>query len=157
MSDWRGKLGAVKKQMYRERTITLKLPATFTFKVHGTIDFKPTVDFFDWSLKDRPVRVDFTECQSANYQALSLLVVYFWRLRQQGCRITTLLDEKEGSASAMWRRMGTPQLFHVSTDENTQFLGNEFKPLIAIRNTTDFKLAISTAEDFAKGFDVEFI
>lgn len=157
MSDWRGKLGAVKRQMYRERTVTLKLPATFTFKVHGTIDFKPTVDFFDWALRDRPVRVDFTDCQSANYQALSLLVVYFWRLRQQGCRITTLLDDKEGSASAMWRRMGTPQLFHVSTDENTQFLGNEFKPLIAIRNTTDFKLAISTAEDFAKGFDVEFI
>ena len=157
MSDWRGKLGAVKRQMYRERSVILRLPTTFTFKVNGTINFAPFLSFFDWSLKNCPVRVDFTSCKQANYQALSLLALYFWRLRQQGCRITIDLDDGENSASAMWRRMGAPQLFHISTDDNTQFRGSEFKPLIAIRNTADFKLAISTAEEFAQGFDVEFI
>jgi hypothetical protein len=158
MSDWRSKLGAIKRQLDREKTVTLRLPPAFTFKHHGTINFEPCLRFFDWSPRDCPVRVDFTTCRSANYQALSLLVPYFWRLRAQGCRITTLLDEDNAtSASAMWKRMGAQQLFHVSTDENTQFKGNEFKPLIGVRNTTDFKLAISTAEEFATGFDVEYI
>lgn len=53
--------------------------------------------------------------------------------------------------------MGAQQLFQVSTDENTQFRGSDYKPLIAVRNTADFKLAISTAEDFASGFDVEYM
>jgi len=157
MSDWRGKLGAIRRQMDREKTVTLKLPSAFTFKHHGTINFEPCLRFFDWSLRNRPVRVDFSTCRSANYQALSLLVPYFWRLRAQGCRVSTYLDDEDATASAMWRRMGAQQLFHVSTDENTQFKGNEFKPLIGVRNTTDFKLAISTAEEFAEGFDVEYI
>lgn len=157
MSDWRGKLASVKRQMDREKTVTLRLPPTFTFNHHGTINFEPCLRFFDWSLRDRPVKVDFSPCTSANYQALSLLVAYFWRLRAQGCRVTALLDDNDSSASAMWRRMGAQQLFHISTDENTQFKGSEYKPLIGIRNTTDFKLAISTAEEFASGFDVEYI
>jgi len=157
MSDWRRKLRAVKRQMDREKTVTLKLPASFTFKHHGMIDFSSCLQFFDWSLMDRPVTIDFTKCKSANYQALSLLVPYFWRLRAQGCRVTIDLDDGDSSASAMWKRMGAQQLFHVSTDENTQFKGNEFKPLVGVRNTKDFKLAIAAAEEFATEFDVEYI
>ncbi len=52
--------------------------------------------------------------------------------------------------------MGALGLFHVSTDENTNFLHNQFKPLIAIRNPLDFKKAIATAENFTNNFNVEY-
>lgn len=60
MSDWRGKLASVKRQLDREKTVTLQLPPVFTFSHHGTVDFEPCLSFFDWSLRDRPVRVDFS-------------------------------------------------------------------------------------------------
>ena len=156
MSDWRAKLSTVKRQIDRQKTVRLRLPPTFAFKSHGSIDFDAYLAFFDWTLKDCPVHVEFAPCKSANYQALTLLVLYFWRLRSQGCRITVELDDEQEGASAMWRRMGAQGLFHVSTDENVQFTGYDFKPLIAVRNTKDFKLAISTAESYTKEFDVEY-
>src|SRR5690606_11933726 len=137
MTDWKAKLGVVKRQLDREKTVTLKLPASFAFKQHGATDFDSYLSFFDWSLQNRPVRVDFSACKSANYQALSLLALYFWRLRQQGCRVTTLLDEETAGAGQMWRWMGAQGLFHVSTDDNVQFRSTEYKPLLAVRNSED--------------------
>ena len=52
--------------------------------------------------------------------------------------------------------MGATGLFHVSTDEKSHFRHNDYKPLLAIRNSKDFKKAISTAEDYTKDFNVEY-
>jgi hypothetical protein len=156
MQDWQKKLYSVKRQIEKEKTVTVKLPPSFAFKRHGATDYDSYLDFFDWSHKDQPVKIDFTECKSANYQALSLLSLYLWRLRAQGCRISTILDDSEQGASLMWRRMGAHALFHVSTDDNVQFQSNEYKPLLGIRNSVDFKKAIATAEEYTEGFDVEY-
>lgn len=156
MSDWKGQLRSAKRKIEREKTLTLTLPPTFAFKRQGAIDFDSYLKFFDWSVRDRPVRVDFTKCKSANYQALSLLVLYLWELRKQGCRITPVLDNEASGASSMWRLMGAQALFQVSTDDAAQFVGNDYKPLIAIRNSDDFKKALATAEKYTKEFDVEY-
>lgn len=156
MAEWKKELAGLKRQIDRERTVTLKLPASFAFKQHGATDFNPYLKFFDWTLRDRPVRVDFSACKSANYQALSLLALYFWRLRQQGCRITTVLDDATSGAGQMWRWMGAQGLFQVATDDNAQFRSTEYKPLIAVRNSQDFKKALATAESYTSGFDVEY-
>jgi len=57
----------------------------------------------------------------------------------------------------MWKLMGAPGLFQVSTHEDQNFLGNRFKPLIAIRNPTDFKEALLTIEDYTRNFNVEYM
>jgi len=44
---------------------------------------------------------------------------------------------------------------HVLYEPAQNFKGHEFKPLIAIRNQTDFGLALTRAEEYTKGFNVE--
>lgn len=157
MNDWQGQLGAVKHKMYRMRAVKLRLPAAFTFKDHDLIDFDKSLSFFDWSLSNCPVNIDLRICQSANYQALALLVPYIWRLRKQGCRVSFELSDPPLGASRMWRNMGGPQAFNVSINPNDNFHANEYKPLIAIRNSNDFKFAISKLESYTGNFDVEYL
>lgn len=105
------------------------------------------------------MQIDFTKCQSANYQALALVVLYAWQLKSQGCRVDFKGVDKivHGGAGEMWRMMGARGLFSVSFNENQNFRSSEFKPLIAIRNHHDFKLAMEQASEFSKEFNVEYI
>lgn len=157
MSDWKGKLGSFKRRREKDRAITIKLPARFAFKNHGYIDFEDVLKFFDWSLENRPVKIDFTKCRSPNYQALTLLVLYAWKLKQQKCKVSFELESSTSGASQIWKMMGAPGLFQVSTHEDQNFRGNRFKPLIAIRNPVDFKEALNTIENYTKDFNVEYM
>lgn len=155
MSKWQDQLGKIKEEIAPDKLV-IKVPNHFIFKNHGVHDFDPIFRFFDWSIKDRQVTIDFTACVTANYQALSLVILYCWKLRSQGCRISFELSDDERGASEIWRRMGAQGLFHVSTDDKTNFRYNQFKPLFAVRNSADFKRVISTAEDYTKDFNVEY-
>lgn len=155
MSNWKEELAAIKRKVPMEK-VHIKVPNHFIFRNHGVYDFEPIFSFFDWSVSGKQVTIDFTDCVTANYQALTLVVLYCWKLRNQGCRISFELSEDERGASEIWRRMGAQGLFHVSTDEKTNFRYNQFKPLLAVRNTADFKKVISTAEEYTKGFNVEY-
>lgn len=157
MKDWKGQLGVIKRKIDKENTVLLELPARFAFKDHGVIDFNSVLCFFDWTLSDRPVKIDFTKCKSPNYQALTLLVLYAWRIRRQGCRVSFILDPSETGASQVWRMMGAPGLFQVSIHDDQNFRGNQFKPLLGIRGSADFKDALSRIESYTEGFNVEYI
>ncbi|MGP9800020.1 STAS-like domain-containing protein [Rheinheimera sp. NSM] len=155
--DYNGKLHSLRKKLDKDKTVTLELPAKFTFKDHGIFDFEPALRFFNWDLENVPVRVDFRQCSTANYQALSLLVAYLWKLRNQGCRVSIIESESKNGASEMWRAMGARGLFDVAIHENQNFKSNNRKPLLAIRNSNDFKLAISRVEKYTAGFNVEYL
>lgn len=164
MSDWKAALAQTKEQLFdtclseeltdRAEPLVIKIPNHFIFRNHGVYKFDKIIKFFDWSIKNRQVTIDFTECRTANYQALSLVLLFCWKLKSEGCRISFNLSEE--GASNIWRTVGALGLFNVSIDQNTNFRHNDFKPLLAIRNTTDFKKAISTAEDYTKDFNVEY-
>ena len=155
MKDWKEQLSSVViDSPEKVGAKIIVIPNHFIFRNHGIFIFDKILDFFDWSIRDEQVTIDFTQCKTANYQALTLVVLYCWRLKFQGCRISFELCEE--GASNIWRRMGASGLFHVSTDDNTNFRHSEFKPLLAIRNSKDFKRAISTAEDYTNGFNVEY-
>lgn len=156
MPDWKGQLGAVKRKIERENAVTLKLPATFAFKDHDLIDFNRTLSFFNWNLENRPVRIEFEACQSANYQALSLLIPYVWHLRSKGCKVSFGLANGPGGASRMWRNIGGLGAFNVAINQNENFRSHEHKPLVALRNSTDFKAALRKVESFTDSFDVEY-
>ena len=151
------KLSDIKRELARTRTITLRLPNKFTFKDHDVYDFETFLSFFDWTIHEAPVRIDLTTCRVANYQSLALLVLYAWRLKEQGCRVTFVESESALGASAMWRRMGARGLFSVLPNINQIFHGDPYKPLLAVRNNTDFKSVISTAEKYTAGFNVEYM
>lgn len=159
MSDWKSQIQGVRRQIRDANRVTLQLPPYFNFKDHDAFNFDKALSFFQWELRDCPVTIDFSTCKSANYQTLALVVLYAWRLKSNGCRVDFEgLDAKgQGGAEDIWRRMGAPGLFSVAFNENQNFRSSEFKPLVAIRNHPDFKLAMEQASEFSKDFNIEYI
>lgn len=152
----RDQLAPLKKKIERDKTVVLELPNRFSFKEHDIVDFNHVLSFFDWGLKDVPVRIDLTKCLAANYQAVSLLVIYAWRLKSQGCKVTIIESDEENGASVLWRMMGARGAFPVLLSGKQQFKGNNLKPLLAVRNSDDFKSVIEAADSYTEGFNVEY-
>ncbi|ELO1812805.1 DUF4325 domain-containing protein [Vibrio fluvialis] len=154
--DFNETLAKLKKQIRDENTVYIKLPDGFSFKSQGVFDFDRFVRFFDWSLENKRVYIDMTECFGANYQALSLIVLYAWKLKSQRCTVTFQESDDVQGASNMFRTLGARGTFNVMMHENLNFNGNPYKPLFALRNTKDFKQVIETAESYTDDFNVEF-
>lgn len=155
--SFRDQMREIKRQIAKENTVVLKLPNKFAFKEHDYYDFEDLISFFDWDLNNQQVKIDLTECKAPNYQALSLLVLYAWKLKDQGCTVSFIESDEEFGASSMWRRMGARGTFPVLFSETMNFKGNVYKPLFAVRGNNDFKKVIETAETFLEGFNVEYM
>lgn len=131
MEAWKKELDKIRPKKGPLEKLEIVLPNHFIFRNQNVYDFDPILSFFDWEVSNKQVTIDFTQCVTANYQAMSLVVLYCWRLRKQGCRISfKLSNEEHRGASEIWRRMGAQGLFHVSTDEKTNFRHMAVKPLM---------------------------
>lgn len=137
--------------------ITLKLPPRFSFRDHDTYEFDEALSFFNWDLQNQQVKIDLTDCKSPNYQTLSLLVLYSWHLKSQGCKVSVIEDNQEHGASEMWRLLGARGTFPVLFNPTQTFRSGKHKPLLPVRNTDDFKKVISMAEEYTQGFNVQFV
>ena len=133
----------------------ISLPHTLGFKNHDLHDFDPVLAVFDWTIHDTNVIIDMRKCHRANYQALALLVPYVWHLKLNNCNVDFSFDPREG-ASRMWLYMGARGWSQVLYEPAQNFKGHEFKPLIAIRNQMDFGSALTRAEEYTTGFNVEY-
>ena len=138
-------------------TITITLPDRLSFIHNGVFDFDRYLALFDWTLRDTLVQIDFRRCRNANYQALSLFVLYIWYLRKKECPVEFLYGEREPKGvTTMWYNMGAMGLFHVLNDEHENFSGTPHKPLLAIRNTEDFRTALQKAESYTRTLNIEY-
>lgn len=137
-------------------TTEIKIPDRFSFTNHGTYDFDRAFSIFDWTKTNQTVTIDFSSCFSANYQAISLLTLYVWFLKLNNCFVEFKFSYNKEGASRMWQMMGAKGWHHVLTDNNTNFNGNEYKPLIAVRHQKDFSTALSKTESYTRGFNVEY-
>ena len=155
-SSERKQRSARRNEEPRPGTVYIELPVKFTFKDHDVYDFTQFLKIFDWSLINKPVRIDLTKCKLANYQALSLLVLYAWKLKSQGCTVTFLENHATNDASAMWKKMGARGAFEVLNAPGRQFKGDQFKPMFAVRDNTGFKNVIESAEAYTSNFNVEY-
>lgn len=140
-----------------KKPIVITLPQRFTFAYRGDYNFNKILYLFDWSISQTSVIIDLRRCTRANYQALSLLVLYIWHLRVQGCqvKIVRAYNERYG-ATKMWRLMGANGLFFVLSSPSTNFRSHNYKPIFAIRNRADFRTALKKAESYSHDFDVEY-
>lgn len=135
-------------------TAVIRLPRHLRFNDHGSISFEPILSCFDWSLQNQNVEVDLSGCEDAiNFQALSLIIPYCWQLRTNNCYVEFRHSE---NSSAMWHRMGAAGWSQVLTLPHENFRSSYSKPLIAIRGSDDFKLALSKSESYTKNFDIEY-
>lgn len=155
--SFKDQMYSVRNKMRQANKVALKLPAEFTFNRSGVKYFDAVLSWFRWDLKGVQVEIDFTGCSSANYQALSLLILYCWKLKQQGCTVSFKLEnDGEHNASRVWRMLGAQGLFAVSTDATVNFKSNEHKPLFAVRNVDDFKSALASIDGFTLEYGVEY-
>lgn len=134
----------------------ITIPNRFSFTEHGAYDFDKAFRVFDWTTKNQTVLIDFSSCHRANYQALSLLVLYVWHLRSNNCFVEFQFSYNLEGASKMWQLMGAKGWHQVLTKNNINFNGNEYKPLIAVRHQKDFSAALSKTESYTHGFNVEY-
>ena len=133
------------------------MPTSLKFSYQSVHNFDRFLSLFDWSLRDSFVEIDFRSCHRANYQSLSLVVLYIWFLKKNGCRIKFLYGEKSSqSATTLWYRMGAQGLFYVLNSVDEKFKGNLHEPLIPIRDSDDFRQALEIAENYTKDFDIEY-
>lgn len=150
----------VKKELKRLKTVTITLPKSFGLKDHDAFDFEKLFSIFDWEVKNCPVKIDLTSCTSSDYQALSLIVLYAWHLKDNGCVVEIIFDHHATSGvSLMWKRLGAPGTFPVLLEPNQQFKGDSYKPLFALRkgnNNKDFKDIIAAIENYTDGFDISY-
>ena len=156
-SSIKDQLYGVRRKIRQASKATIQIPTELTFNRGGAKHFDQVLSVLDWTHENIPVEVDFTSCRSANYQAAALLIPYCWKLKQQNCTISFKLDsDGDQNGSRVWRMMGAHGLFAVTTDPKVNFKSNEHKPLFAIRNSDDFKEALSSVDEFTNEFGVEY-
>lgn len=132
------------------------VPNRYAFKDYDIYDFDKAISIFDWDYENEKVIIDFTDCAHANYQAISLIVLYVWYLKSRNCYVDFLYDKDNKGASDIWSKMGARGWSQVLGKEGQNFIGHSLKPLIALRGNEDFKKAISKVESYTEGFDVEY-
>jgi hypothetical protein len=157
MKGLKEQMYGVKRTLRQAKKISLVVPSEFTFNRSGTKHFDPVLAWMQWDLQNIPVEIDFTRCDSANFQAMSLLILYCWKLKQQHCTVSFKYhDGGEYNGTQVWRMLGAPSLFAIATDPKLNFGGNKHKPLFAIRNSDDFRAATATVEQFCAQFAIEY-
>jgi len=135
---------------------SIKIPNYFSFRDGDVYNFDGPLSIFDWEIRNKEVLIDLRECHRANYQAFSLLVLYVWHLKSQRNTIKFKFSTHGQGATKMWHSMGAKGWYHVLTNEHVNFIGDDYKPLIAIRSSKDFRTALDGVKTYTEDFDVEY-
>ena len=54
----------------------------------GFVDFDEVLRYFDWNFRRKSLTIDLTDCESSNFQAMTMLIQYAWHLTMNGCTVT---------------------------------------------------------------------
>ncbi len=135
----------------------IELPISWKFTYKEVYDFDRFLKFFDWSLQDKKVVIDFRPCRFANYQAVSLLILYMWHLERNRCDVGICFGKKGSqSITTMWENMGAEDWYEVLNSPAENFPKKTQKPLIAIRKKGDLIPALEIVEGYTKNFHIEY-
>lgn len=141
----------------RNNTPILQLPSTLSFKNKNLVDFNSYLSIFDWSYSGDKLVIDGSKCVNANYQALSLLILYIWFLKSKGCYVR-LYCNKRSTFGQMWYRLGGAGCYNVFEDSNENFRFIYDKPMFAIRNQSiDIPSALDKILDYTTKIDMDLI
>lgn len=154
--DYNDTLKTLKNDIEKNNSVKIIIPKKFIFIDNGIYNFNNITKFLNWELENVHVEIDLTQCITTNYQAVSIIILYAWKLKSQRCRVVFKESDNINGASELYRRLGGRGLFTVFTHENINFKSDKYKPLFAVRNTNDFKKVIEESESYTDGFNVEF-
>lgn len=136
----------------------LRLPPTLSFKNAKFIDFDAYLSLFDWNFSGNVLYIDCRQCKSANYQSLSLLILYIWYLKKKDCYIKMNFSKASDSFKRMWERLGGFGCYNVLNDKSQNFIFKYDKPLFAIRDQSkDIPHALDTILQYSQNIDMDLI
>lgn len=147
-------VGASAASLSKTEPVVIRLPRRFTFH-RGFVDFDFIFDCFNWSLTNAPVLFDLTSCESANFQALVLLIQYAWFLTMKGCQVTFRYGLSNSGPTKMLSKMGALDWHQVLTTDGKNF-GNYRGQTLALRRRSDVQNAINIARRAIKEYKVGF-
>lgn len=142
------------------KTHIIQLPPVLSFKNNTIVDFNKYLETFHWDIPSNveKVIIDGRRCQNANYQALSLLVLYAWKLKVDGYHIDFRFPNNQNyNLGHMWKRLGGYGCFNVLNNSTDNFKYMYDKPLFAIRNSKDAKEALSAIVSYLDDVDLNFL
>ncbi|MBM3756085.1 MAG: DUF4325 domain-containing protein [Acidobacteria bacterium] len=132
----------------------LTLPERFTFIADDYVNFEPVLQWFDWSIHNEEVEIDFRGCKWSNYQSLALLLQYVLRLSRQGCKLK--FEEGDGLAWQMWTGMVARPLGVEIDAAGENFIATDRTSLFAVRDTQDRQAALRAVEEYTSGFPIDY-
>jgi hypothetical protein len=137
------------------RTQTLVIPRKFSFYAR-VLDFDHVLKFFDWTLKDVSLLIDISSCESANFQALALLIQYAWYLTLNGCSVTFKYGTDKSGPTKMLRDMGAIDWPEILATDGRDFGDEPGKKTYALRRRSDVSNTINNARRAIRNYTVGF-
>ncbi len=131
-----------------KETVTIQIPESFTFGDFEAEGFDRILSFFDWSLKEKKVTVDFRNRVEIDFCTLALGVLFQDFLIKNECKIIILSRNQN---PVTWSG--------ITKSTDWEGLNNFFpltNPTVIIRNSEDCKKALEFCEKFIGNIDVEY-
>ena len=137
-------------------TPTVVLPPSFTYTRKGFVDFNKLLKYFDWSFRNTPVVIDLTSCESANFQALALLVQYAWGLTTRGCDVTFKYGTASTGPTKMLEKMGAIRWRQILADDGRDFDTKAGQKTFALRRRSDVQNTVNRARNAINTYQIRF-
>lgn len=141
-------------------SITIKIPSYFGIFDNDTVVFERCLKIFDWSIRDRFVVIDFSECRTAGHQAITLLVLYLMHLKNQGCTGDIVFTrDRRGDFSdvrKLWPHLNANMWPVILTDQTAYFRSRDDHPLYAIRDYDDFNVTLEKFGAHIHHYDMDY-
>ncbi|MGO9232224.1 MAG: STAS-like domain-containing protein [Bryobacteraceae bacterium] len=142
---------------FEDQSGILALPQSFTFNRKGFVDFDRMLRHFDWTLHDRPVVIDLTTCDSANFQAIALLIQYAWRLTMNGCAVTFKYGIAATGPTKMLNKMGAVRWREILVEDGRDFdTRSTSGKTFALRRRSDAQNVINHARNAINSYSIKF-
>jgi hypothetical protein len=111
---------------------------------------------FDWSFGACPVVLDLTSCESANFQAIALLIQYGWWLASKGCDVTFKYGTAATGPTKMLMKMGATRWREILTDDGRDFDTRPGGKTFALRRRSDVQNTINYARTAINAYNFGF-
>ena len=144
------------KEGITEEPVTLALPVSFTFNHRGFVDFDKVLEYMNWGHHNCPVIIDLTTCESANFQAIALLIQYAWQLTLQGCAVTFKYGIAMAGPTKMLNKMGASGWREILLDDGRDFETRPGGQTFALRRRSDVQGIINRARNAINTYSIRF-
>ncbi|WP_298995585.1 DUF4325 domain-containing protein [uncultured Desulfovibrio sp.] len=134
----------------------LSLPNWFAFSSRGQMDIDRTLSFFKWDIINDYVTIDLRNCHRANYQSISLIILYCMYLKScdNYVNIKYTNDRYSSGASKMWRKINGNSWLNVNRAQ-FKFNFSYDKPIFALTNNNLIE-AIDKSEEYTREFGIDY-